>query len=219
MSSPRMWGCFWTRLKATILDSVFPTHVGVFLPFIRTGTDKVCLPHACGGVSNSIFSIDSIQKSSPRMWGCFKTRDHSTTVSMVFPTHVGVFLDPSGSIDSTMCLPHACGGVSALRQTLRQVQLSSPRMWGCFHGVIAGGWRLFVFPTHVGVFLDGHDFRYSDHRLPHACGGVSTATIGRPLGISSSPRMCGCFSRATSSRTAPSVFPTHVGVFLRKLYI
>ena len=50
--------------------------------------------------------------------------------------------------------------------------------------------------------------------LPHACGGVSIPARVASLEAESSPRMWGCFRSTDRSTPAPSVFPTHVGVFL-----
>ena len=111
-SSPRMWGCFSAWIFRPRRDS--------------------SLPHACGGVSSLTIQPRFRYASSPRMWGCFLAVIPVCYGRGVFPTHVGVF--PPGSLSSsvTLCLPHACGGVS--------------------HHV--PGWRVRwrVFPTHVGVF-------------------------------------------------------------------
>ena len=57
--------------------------------------------------------------------------------------------------------------------------------------------------------------RYS---LPHARGGVSATAAMLVLGIPSSPCTWGCFSgRATFIASAVTVFPMHVGVFLRRM--
>ena len=73
------------------MESVFPTHVGVF-PNVLAGVIVVLgLPHARGGVSHGGKSDNAHQQSSPRTWGCFINVNDSVTKSKVFPTHVGVF--------------------------------------------------------------------------------------------------------------------------------
>ena len=70
-SSPRLWGCFprwWYRLRLVL---VFPTPVGVFPQETLSFRPTSCLPHACGGVSFRECKTVGIQKSSPRLWGCF----------------------------------------------------------------------------------------------------------------------------------------------------
>ena len=73
---------------------------------------------------------------------------------------------------------------------------------------------LSVFPTHVGVFLDGKDFARFCRGLPHARGGVSTLAKQGVYSPESSPRTWGCFYRLSSFPGTSDVFPTHVGVFL-----
>ncbi len=75
------------------------------------------------------------------------------------------------------CLPHARGGVSTTAWTQGGSHESSPRTWGCFSAGAPERDLIFVFPTHVGVFL--HQLRNlaTAHRLPHARGGVSGAVV------------------------------------------
>ena len=72
MSSPRMWGCFYSIIFSDIINPVFPTHVGVFPRLKRGAWSMDSLPHACGGVSESSLKRGSLPPSSPRMWGCFQ---------------------------------------------------------------------------------------------------------------------------------------------------
>ena len=70
-SSPRPWGCFFITSIRIIIDMVFPTPVGVFLPPQNQAVKLRCLPHARGGVSKRIDIVDTSLSSSPRPWGCF----------------------------------------------------------------------------------------------------------------------------------------------------
>ena len=112
LSSPRTWGCFFAGPQRGRGWGVFPTHVGVFPFDLRTIFQRLCLPHARGGVSNPGLIQFFNQPSSPRTWGCFQTSSSTSTALQVFPTHVGVFLywlDPDLYRHG---LPHARGGVS-----------------------------------------------------------------------------------------------------------
>ncbi|VGL02048.1 Domain of uncharacterised function (DUF2825) [Klebsiella pneumoniae] len=131
-SSPRTWGCFYTRRGNDLDTYVFPTHVGVFLhpPWERPG--HLCLPHARGGVSTRQGGADSVRGSSPRTWGCFRNGDNECKSWRVFPTHVGVFLMEALEMSKERCLPHARGGVSDGHTALPGLRQSSPRTWGCF---------------------------------------------------------------------------------------
>ena len=91
-SSPRTWGCFCGRGRFIIRQTVFPTHVGVFLVEIESEDTPQGLPHARGGVSRGKPEPDPHPASSPRTWGCFSWWRNDTVSAAVFPTHVGVFL-------------------------------------------------------------------------------------------------------------------------------
>ena len=180
-----------------MLRSVFPTHVGVFPAQERGSAGPRRLPHARGGVSR----VESSSASTPA----------------VFPTHVGVF--PSRSIPSPppLSLPHARGGVSGLTNSCPRIALSSPRTWGCFSG--SGSWwcHARVFPTHVGVFPFLEKVPKIRKSLPHARGGVSAKLADIAKQRESSPRTWGCFQSPVVLHKVVGVFPTHVGVFLKRV--
>ena len=91
-SSPRMWGCFRCKRFCSEGKTVFPTHVGVFLGCLVCVAGVARLPHACGGVSEEVLKKIKGIESSPRMWGCFPYFVIAPSIILVFPTHVGVFL-------------------------------------------------------------------------------------------------------------------------------
>ena len=70
-------------------------------------------------------------------------------------------------------LPHRRGGVSDAREQLTAAEGSSPQAWGCFLHVDVITFRLFVFPTGVGVFLKVWPRTGKEVSLPHRRGGVS----------------------------------------------
>ena len=70
-SSPRLWGCFQENAKMAALKEVFPTPVGVFPCMTGLTPSSESLPHACGGVSETKFYLETWIWSSPRLWGCF----------------------------------------------------------------------------------------------------------------------------------------------------
>ena len=91
--------------------------------------------------------------------------------------------------------------------------MSSPRPWGCFPPARRLATAGTVFPTPVGVFLARRPLITQRRRLPHARGGVSTATHIATMQAGSSPRPWGCFRRRHADPATQSVFPTPVGVF------
>ena len=162
-----------SELETQVRQMVFPTHVGVFPNWHTARASQSSLPHARGGVSNLADSIVAGATSSPRTWGCFYGSGHSPMGTVVFPTHVGVFLRDPPQEAGGRSLPHARGGVSVYMKHAKVSLESSPRTWGCFSASIQSTPPATVFPTHVGVFPPLHTpFRF--HKgLPHARGGVS----------------------------------------------
>ena len=154
------------------------------------------LPHARGGVSDSIQVEINAAKSSPRPWGCFPFSFGWWAVVGVFPTPVGVFLTGISDILRGASLPHARGGVSATQAAVRAGYRSSPRPWGCFCDILKLKEITDVFPTPVGVFPPSSSSYPYFTGLPHARGGVSSFLCILSVFCVSSPRPWGCFSMA-----------------------
>ena len=57
-SSPRPWGCFFKTLGQLITANVFPTPVGVFQIYLPAHSVQISLPHARGGVSLIVYSLN-----------------------------------------------------------------------------------------------------------------------------------------------------------------
>ena len=114
-------------------------------------------------------------------------------MTIVFPTHVGVFPPLSCSGVFKTCLPHARGGVSMFPDRITSALGSSPRTWGCFRQRSSCRVRAAVFPTHVGVFPSSSVTAFRDSCLPHARGGVSISEWPNDAAVWSSPRTWGCF--------------------------
>ena len=74
---------------------------------------------------------------------------------IVFPTDVGVFLIQEDHSGFDLRLPHGRGGVSSALLDSYRSYVSSPRTWGCFYGGVSYRRGTDVFPTDVGVFLNG----------------------------------------------------------------
>ena len=73
-----------------------------------------------------------------------------------------------------------------------------------------------VFPTCVGVFRCRPGDQYLQGRLPHLRGGVPLADKLSAAEAKSSPPAWGCSSTIFSVAARLLVFPTCVGVFLRR---
>ena len=88
---------------------------------------------------------------------------------------------------------------------------SSPRTWGCFFMNSKFMGMVYVFPTHVGVFLVVAKRHGVGGGLPHARGGVSIVGAKGKKWEESSPRTWGCFTLGAGLSGFGIVFPTHVG--------
>ena len=172
---------------------VFPTLVGVFLAGYAGRGRVHGLPHARGGVSLSFLVTSVMALSSPRSWGCFFCFLSCSTRSRVFPTLVGVFHECIRCASCLRSLPHARGGVSVPGNGQGIQTMSSPRSWGCFRVRAGSAGSDAVFPTLVGVFLQGIPRSWLRRGLPHARGGVSISTSVHCAMFRSSPRSWGCF--------------------------
>ena len=190
--------------------------MGVFLILLRCHLAGCRLPHARGGVSPALAVVADTGMSSPRTWGCFQQATRNRRKRKVFPTHVGVFPLPFLRASQQVRLPHARGGVSTVTGKLIINASSSPRTWGCFSPASTPSSLTGVFPTHVGVFLRAFCPRSPSPRLPHARGGVSASRPYATAFCQSSPRTWGCFHAGHGHETQAGVFPTHVGVFLKR---
>ena len=181
--------------------------MGVFLTIHTFTRIHDSLPHARGGVSFLGFLNSVLHMSSPRTWGCFHADEQQVTFGIVFPTHVGVFLDRPIRQHGFDRLPHARGGVSFFTKSLLGNMLSSPRTWGCFSRPSGRRYCVGVFPTHVGVFPPCSVMTIRSPRLPHARGGVSEEGREQAFGYPSSPRTWGCFLISSISFFIASSLP------------
>ena len=178
--------------------------------------EKESLPHVRGGVSVNYLDTILAERSSPRAWGCFRPPAGRHGRGEVFPTCVGVFLPLREPVITALGLPHVRGGVSLCKMCSAGKRGSSPRAWGCFYTVVARAWDRHVFPTCVGVFLVVSAFCGVLACLPHVRGGVSWKSGLTAITTWSSPRAWGCFCSSRRGCCTTPVFPTCVGVFLKR---
>ena len=151
---------------------------------------------------------------SPRPWGCFLLHALGKVLLAIFPTPVGVFLNPARAAPPVMNIPHARGGVSRQGYRHAQEHAYSPRPWGCFWPPRPAPYLCPIFPTPVGVFLNILSYRIIFINIPHARGGVSHCAAYIEHEDEYSPRPWGCFYAAVEAACERLIFPTPVGVFL-----
>ena len=176
-SSPRTWRCFFESELHCIAT--------------------LDLLHARGGVSIKLNPLEGFKKSSPRTWRCFYAGTVGNTDTMIFSTHVEVFLWNHCSVISWSNLLHARGGVSTHVGLPFCLPTSSPRTWRCFSIFNIYNITKYIFSTHVEVFL--------------------TAGLMSRLCARSSPRTWRCFFQLLATGKFSKIFSTHVEVFLKVL--
>ena len=173
LSSPRAWGCFFSRGLCLNCNKVFPTGVGMFLFPGPLSQLQQSLPHGRGDVSIRRQPVKIFSRSSPRAWGCFLTTGRSANTRRVFPTGVGMFPALALARFMIICLPHGRRDVSQGIAANSAAIASSPRAWGCFRRARTPRTCTAVFPTGVGMFPCNQPLRFSKARFPHGCGDVS----------------------------------------------
>ena len=109
--------------------------------------------------------------------------------------------------------PHSRGDVPNYEDVMRDETAFSPLTWGC-SGTLRGEYvRDFVFPTHVGMFLQHVGGVGDSLRFPHSRGDVPTSAVFRKNGQTFSPLTWGCSDGRSRPPHEEVVFPTHVGMF------
>ncbi len=170
---------------------------------------------------------------SPHAWGCTFNLLLSRVHFFVFPTRVGVYLDPDRITIDDLSFPHTRGGVPRGRIVYQRTIAFSPHAWGCTYNFWGCSVLKWVFPTRVGVYRRVRRCRGLAARFPHTRGGVPNASASlythrrfphtrggvpsRSLIMNSmeefSPHAWGCTLRQWREDLLDQVFPTRVGVY------
>ena len=211
--SPRRWGCFRCRVGGNVVETVFPTQVGMFPTICHPFRFTLSFPHAGGDVSPMSFRLSALRSFSPRRWGCFFFVTATVGGFTVFPTQVGMFLKYLAMVQEGRRFPHAGGDVSKKLPFTDWMLEFSPRRWGCFRYLTCRRCQKTVFPTQVGMFQRKGSWFICSSGFPHAGGDVSGGAAGTIAGGLFSPRRWGCFRSRPHDRPRQVVFPTQVGMF------
>ena len=131
--------------RAEIDRFVFSTHVEMFLQLRLTVFCLTCFLHACGDVSGTGPREWRHNGFSPRMWRCFLLHIREADLGIVFSTalcvlsatlvfftHVEMFLFQCFVRFRLIRFLHACGDVSGCSILISPQARFSPRMWRCF---------------------------------------------------------------------------------------
>ena len=148
-----MRGCFRVSDQVRYPDRAFPAYAGMFPAHGSHYVECGSFPRVCGDVSSQPrIGITSV-KLSPRMRGCFYIREMRIARDAVFPAYAGMFLASLGLESLPLSFPRVCGDVSTFAKCALRVTLFSPRMRGCFWGLLFERHAAEVLPAYAGIFL------------------------------------------------------------------
>ena len=148
-----MRGCFRVAFEADRSLEAFPAYAGMFPKHTKASFLQGRFPRVCGDVSR-LFSIKrSTLKLSPRMRGCFFNLVRRGKRHDAFPAYAGMFLASLGLESLPLSFPRVCGDVSTFAKCALRVTLFSPRMRGCFWGLLFERHAAEVLPAYAGIFL------------------------------------------------------------------
>ncbi len=213
-SSPRLWGDFCHRPPAFVNSRFIPTPVGRFSSSRKVTVVASVHPHACGEILIVILHIDTINGSSPRLWGDLRFASPQSPIERFIPTPVGRFFLCTYELLRPPVHPHACGEIDIIGGDIFKLAGSSPRLWGdCLRRLLLLGKVRFI-PTPVGRFPRS---RISSNRItvhPHACGEICAIVIRNWIHTGSSPRLWGDSEFNLRVGARERFIPTPVGRFM-----
>ena len=135
--SPRMRGCFSSRIFESPDRRAFPAYAGMFLMGFPWAEAIGGFPRVCGDVSRSTIANNGNIRLSPRMRGCFFTNSARFSMSSAFPAYAGMFLLVLRLCVAVFGFPRVCGDVSNITRSIRSGNQLSPRMRGCFSQILS----------------------------------------------------------------------------------
>ena len=101
----------------------------VRLDMERGGVDRH-FPHARGDGPHQTFEDDGVGRFSPRPWGWSGRHPSRREGRGIFPTPVGMVLNPNGIFQSVFHFPHARGDGPLYESAFHIGVAFSPRPWG-----------------------------------------------------------------------------------------
>lgn len=184
-SAPCVRGCPGAAAGLRCYGPVLSTGVGVLRS--RRSRDSLC----CTPPPSPVVKGSDIV-SAPRTWGCPVALLEQSGRDDVRPTHVGVPRRSRDRHEARYRPPHARGGAPVDGLPTGDIEMSSPRMWGCPARPDAEWAVLHVRPTHVGVPRTRTRWRPWTLSPPHARGGAPGNQPPKPRRVMSAPHTWGC---------------------------
>ena len=169
--------------------------MGVYLHTVILFPCFQSFPHTRGGVPITSSCHFQIEEFSPHTWGCTQAVLDMLMATIVFPTHVGVYLGHNESAIEPASFPHTRGGVPIACRLQAHPHKFSPHTWGCTLPCGSTPMVETVFPTHVGVYLVGNAKPVHVLCFPHTRGGVPSSFHFSNFNLPFSPHTWGCTCR------------------------
>ncbi len=210
--SPRAWG--WSDLQSCRPEGgrVFPTGVGMVRVSPEGAAACACVPHGRGDGPQSVGSLNSMLKCSPRAWGWSAGGEQPRPRHAVFPTGVGMVRERGVSGSGSRSVPHGRGDGPPDAPARARAFACSPRAWGWSAPGPARSRVGRVFPTGVGMVRGPSPGRQPPGSVPHGRGDGPAPPSRGSVGPACSPRAWGWSAPGPARSRVGRVFPTGVGM-------
>ncbi len=168
-------------------------------------------PHGCGEYDYRIGHGRYFFGSSPRVWGILFANTKTRSFSRFIPTGVGNTFYPARRLPRLSVHPHGCGEYEIVNTMLRELNGSSPRVWGIPLDLFETDLPRRFIPTGVGNTSIVMYFLRPQTVHPHGCGEYQRRRIAFTIQHGSSPRVWGILRNNTRNFLHWRFIPTGVG--------
>ena len=148
-------------------------------------------PHVCGEHWVHRISNFNNNGSSPRVWGTYQTKNSALNLNRFIPTCVGNIVRLPEIQELETVHPHVCGEHIGVGNIERNLNGSSPRVWGTFSYYFLFFLVHRFIPTCVGNIHQNLLYHLLQTVHPHVCGEHDAQKLRNSLAAGSSPRVWG----------------------------
>jgi len=210
-SSPRVWGTSMCVVGLLRFRRFIPTCVGNIVQVSGNKDEATVHPHVCGEHNDGEQADETIDGSSPRVWGTSTAILQKDYGDRFIPTCVGNIRFSSSTVFLKSVHPHVCGEHSFSLRDCAGCCGSSPRVWGTSNRIKIGSYCLRFIPTCVGNIWYPYGCAGANSVHPHVCGEHSWMADSRLMFSGSSPRVWGTYLDPLTHCTHARFIPTCVG--------
>ena len=165
-----MWGQVLAIAPAMPDARIIPMRVGTRVKELNDKSQSWDHPHACGDKTENIIFIHPTAGSSPCVWGQVVLVISDLPFTRIIPMRVGTSRGGINMYYNQKDHPHACGDKVLFPPRLRQIQGSSPCVWGQVVLVISDLPFTRIIPMRVGTRKIKGRLLPPRWDHPHACG-------------------------------------------------